>query len=180
MKRRITIWKDTARWVMMLVIRHIPSRKLRLLIIRLLGGNIQKNVSIFSSVDIRNPKGLVIGEGSAIGPKVLLDARGGLIIGANVTIAYDSVIWTAHHNMNDIYFKNKCEKVVIEDYAWICSRAIILPGVTIGEGAVVASGAVVTKNVAPYSIVAGVPAAKIGNRVQQRYRYMPYYPLHIV
>ena len=54
--------------------------------------------------------------------------------------------------------------VKIEDYAWICSRAIILPNVTIGKGAVVASGAVVTKNVDAYTVVGGIPAKKIADR----------------
>jgi acetyltransferase-like isoleucine patch superfamily enzyme len=54
--------------------------------------------------------------------------------------------------------------VVIEDYAWVSCRVVILPGVTIGRGAVVAAGSVVTKDVAPYTIVGGVPAKKIGDR----------------
>lgn len=161
-------------------VRRIPSRTLRNAIIRIMGGVIHEKVSIFASAEIRNPKGLVIEEGSSIGPKVMLDARGGLTIGKNVTIAYEAIVWTVHHEMNDINFKNKSEKVVIKDYSWICSRAIILPGVTIGKGAVVASGAVVTKDVAPYSVVAGIPAKKIGERKEQEYNYQPYYPLHIV
>ena len=56
-------------------------------------------------------------------------------------------------------------------YSWICSRAIILPGVTIGEGAVVASGAVVTKDVEPYTVVAGMPAKVISYRERKNYEY---------
>ena len=55
--------------------------------------------------------------------------------------------------------------MVIEDYVWIASRATILPGVTIGKGAVVACGAVVTKDVEPMTVVGGVPARKIGERI---------------
>lgn len=59
-----------------------------------------------------------------------------------------------------------CESapVIIEDYAWVSCRTVVLPGVRIGKGAVVAAGAVVTKNVEPYAIVAGVPAKPIGAR----------------
>ena len=71
-------------------------------------------------------------------------------------------------------------KTIIHRYAWICSRSILLPGVTIGEGAVVASGAVVTKDVEPYAIVAGIPAKKIGERKKINFTYNPYSRLHIV
>jgi len=57
--------------------------------------------------------------------------------------------------------------VIIEDYAWVSSRTTLLPGVTIGKGAVVAAGAVVTKSVEPYTVVGGVPAKKIGERSKE-------------
>jgi maltose O-acetyltransferase len=67
---------------------------------------------------------------------------------------------------NDSNFCSVSERVIIEDYSWISCRTIILPGVRIGYGSVVCAGAVVTKNVEPYSIVAGVPAKKIGERIK--------------
>ena len=63
--------------------------------------------------------------------------------------------------------------VRIEDYAWLCSHCIILPGVTIGKGAVVASGAVVTKDIEPWTVVGGVPAKPIGKREEKKYDYHP-------
>ncbi|WP_370630610.1 DapH/DapD/GlmU-related protein [Mucilaginibacter sp. 21P] len=74
------------------------------------------------------------------------------------------MIWTLHHDYNSPDFAQAGAPVVIEDYAWVCSRAIILPGVTIGRGAVVAAGAVVTRDVAPYTVVGGTPAKKIADR----------------
>jgi acetyltransferase-like isoleucine patch superfamily enzyme len=56
--------------------------------------------------------------------------------------------------------------VIIEDYVWLCFRSIILPGVKLGKGCVVASGAVVTKDVPPFTVVAGVPARVVGTRNQ--------------
>ena len=75
-------------------------------------------------------------------------------------------IWTMEHDPQDSYYGVKGGAVTIEDYAWISCRVVILPGVTIGKGAVVAAGAVVTKDVAPYTIVGGVPAKKIGTRTK--------------
>ncbi|WP_461453691.1 acyltransferase [Mucilaginibacter sp.] len=88
----------------------------------------------------------------------------GLTIGNNVNISTQVVIWTLHHDYNSPDFAQAGSPVIIEDYVWLCSRAIILPGVTIGEGAVVAAGAVVTKNVEPYTVVGGVPAKYIAKR----------------
>lgn len=105
----------------------------------------------------------------SIGPRVLLDGRKGLNIGNNAVIAYETIIWTLNHDYNDIHFCGKCAPVEIGAYAWICSRSIILPGVKIGEGAVVASGAIVTKDVKPYSVVAGVPAREICQRQHNKW-----------
>ncbi|HPU00025.1 MAG TPA: DapH/DapD/GlmU-related protein, partial [Armatimonadota bacterium] len=71
---------------------------------------------------------------------------------------------TAQHDMNDPDFANVLAPIVIEDYVWIGSRATVLPGVRIGRGAVVAAGAVVTRDVAPLTVVGGVPARPIGER----------------
>ena len=80
-------------------------------------------------------------------------------------------IWTMQHKVNDPDFGGESAPVIIGDYAWISCRTVLLPGVRVGEGAVVAAGAVVTKDVEPYAIVGGVPAKKIGERSQGlRYR----------
>lgn len=173
-------WKSTCQWLFIRVLPCVPSRHLRIWFLRVAGANIGKNVAMFAQLEIRCPEKLVIGEGTSIGPRVLLDARKGLSIGKNVTIAYEAILWTLHHDMNSLNFQGIGGKSTIGNYAWICSRSIILPGVSIGEGAVVASGAVVTKDVEPYTIVGGVPAKKIGERKKQEYNYVPYYKLHIV
>ncbi len=135
---------------------------------------------MFASVDIRNPKGLIIEEGCSIGPKVLLDARRGIHLHKNVTVAYDAIIWTLQHDMNSIDFNTVGGPVEVGEYAWICSRSIILPGVKIGRGAVIASGAVVTKDVDDYTIVGGIPAKKIGERGIKDFNYQPFFNIHIV
>lgn len=153
------------------ILAHMPSKHIRHLGLRLLGMHMSKDVYFYQGFHIRNPKGITMGSGCSIGPKVLLDGRTGLTIGNSVTIAYEAIIWTLHHDFNDVHFCTKGAPVSIGDFAWICSRSIVLPGVTIGEGAVVASGAVVTKDVSPYSIVAGVPAKVIGYREKKKYEY---------
>lgn len=160
------------------IISNFPSRRFRLLMLRFWGGKIGK-IALFGHFEIRNVKGLKIANGCSIGPRVRLDARSGLTIKENVTIASEVMIWTLHHDYNDLNFKQTGGPVTIESYAWICSRAIILPNVVIGKGAVVASGAVVVKDVPPFSVVGGVPAKVIGTREEKDYAYCPYFTFHL-
>lgn len=124
-----------------------------------------KRIYFGKKLDVRCPYRISIGDFCRINKNVLLDGRGkGLVIGNNVDIAQEVNIWTLQHDYNDPMYKAIGKPVVIEDYAWIASRATILPGVTIGRGAVVASCAVVTKDVPALTVVAGVPAKAIGHR----------------
>jgi acetyltransferase-like isoleucine patch superfamily enzyme len=93
-----------------------------------------------------------------------LDLRGGLEIGSDVSISPGVMVLTAQHDMNDERFKYVSRRVVIEDHVWIGARATIMPGVTVGRGAVVAAGAVVTRDVEPLTVVGGVPARPIAAR----------------
>jgi maltose O-acetyltransferase len=108
--------------------------------------------------------GITIGRRSIINQQCCLDGRGGLTIGDNVNISAGVWILTDSHDMHDPSFPEILAPVIIKDHAWIGSRALILPGVTLGEGAVVAAGAVVTSSVEPYTVVAGMPARPIGTR----------------
>lgn len=105
-----------------------------------------------------------IGARSIINRGCCIDARNGLRIGADVSISPEVAILTTQHDLNDPEFSLQGRAVVIEDHVWIGMRATVMPGVTIGRGAVVAAGAMVTKDVASLDIVAGVPARPIGRR----------------
>lgn len=153
------------------ILSHTPSRHLRLFFLRRFGMKIHKDVCLYSGFHVRDPQKIIIDKGVSIGPKVLLDGRSGLHIEPNVVIAYEAIIWTLNHDYNDVNFCGKGAPVLIGRYSWICSRSIILPGVSIGEGAIVASGAIVTKDVPPYAIVGGVPAKIIGYREKKKWQY---------
>lgn len=151
---------------------NFPSKRFRNYMLRKMGMTFQGDARIYAGFHIRNPRGIVLGNGVSIGPKVLLDGRKGLTIEEGAVIGYGAIIWTLNHDYNDIHFCGKGAPVTIGRRAWICSNSIILPGITIGEGAVVASGAVVTHNVEPYTIVGGVPAKVIGKRAEKEYDYL--------
>lgn len=154
------------------LIARLPSYTLRhLWYRRVLGVQIGRGAALamgqflwfFSLSQVRRD-GLVIGPDSLINRGCVLDARGPLWIGAHVSISPNVVILTTQHSIDDPAFLTTSRPVRIGDYAWIGMRAMIMPGVTIGEGAVVAAGAIVTRDVAPYTVVGGAPARPIGTR----------------
>lgn len=158
-------------WYINSFLTNFPSKRFRNYKLRRYGMTFEGDARIYAGFHIRNPRGIVVGDGVSIGPHVLLDGRMGLKIQAGAVIGYGAIIWTLNHDYNDIEFKGKGAPVTIGRHAWICSNSIILPGITIGEGAVVASGAVVTHDVPPYTIVGGIPARKIGEREKKDYKY---------
>jgi len=105
-----------------------------------------------------------IGERTIINRGCCIDVRSGLKIGSDVSVSPEVAILTTQHDLNDPEFALQGRAVVIEDHVWIGMRATVLPGVRVGRGAVIAAGAVVTKDVAALEIVAGVPARPVGRR----------------
>lgn len=146
----------------------IPSHHIRNFIYRrIFLVQMEQKAIIYWGAEIRCHGKLKIGKGSIIGDKALLDARNGITIGKNVNFSSNISIYTEQHDHRDPMFRcnsSDAFSVNIGDRAWIGPNAIILHGVHIGEGAVVAAGSVVTKDVPPFTIVAGVPARKIGLR----------------
>ena len=153
------------------IIMWLPCHPLRRLACRLLMKRFDASSAIYRNVDLRSPYRIVIGAHTNINKRCVLDGRGGVIIGNNVDIAQETNIWTEQHDYNSPTYKAVCKTVIIEDYVWLASRVTVLPGVHIGRGAVVASGAVVTKDVPPLAIVAGVPAKIIGYRKEEPLQY---------
>jgi acetyltransferase-like isoleucine patch superfamily enzyme len=112
-----------------------------------------------------------IGKGTVINRGCQLYTTGGLIIGENVSISTGVWLVTGTHDMNDPLFPDNYLPIVIGNHAWIGIRATILAGVTIGEGAVVMAGAVVTRDVPAYAVVGGVPARVVSQRKLQNPSY---------
>lgn len=149
----------------------MPCHPMRRLFCKLCMKRFGMSSAIYRNVDIRSPYRISVGNFTIINKCCVLDGRGSLSIGDNVDIAQQTNIWTEQHDYNDPTYKSVTAPVVIEDYVWLASRVTVLPGVRIGRGAVVASGAVVTKDVPPLAIVGGVPAQIIGYRKEQALRY---------
>jgi acetyltransferase-like isoleucine patch superfamily enzyme len=137
--------------------------------------NICQNVRLLNRE--MNKDQIQIGDNSVINPDCLLDGREGkIIIGNNVAIARGSWMFTLEHDPHDDYFGTRSGDVIIEDHVWIASKVVVLPGGIIGQGSVVASGAVVTKSIPPMSIAGGVPAKVIGQRKSALLHKQDFFP----
>ncbi len=166
-----TVWLELVTGVLWWGVGSVPCHHFRRFWYRLAGMHIGSGSTIHMGARIYDPKHISIGEDTIIGEKATLDGRkqlknsqGGLVIGNHVDMASEVMIWTSQHDIVDEHFGAIEKQVTIEDYVFIGPRAIILPGVTLGKGSIVAAGAVVTKSVPPFTIAAGVPAQKIGDR----------------
>lgn len=114
----------------------------------------------------------IVGDGTSLGRcEIALHDR--VIIGSCVVINDGAVLLTASHSLTDPQWKLKRAPIVIGDYAWIATNAIILPGVIIGRGGVVGAGAVVRSDVPDYGVVAGNPAALMSCRRATELSYRP-------
>ena len=154
----------------LILVGLIPIHRLRVLVAQAWGAEVAPDATLYHGFQIRNARGLRIGSRTSVGDGAILDARGGLTIGADVNLSTGVHIWTAQHGWNDPDFAFQSAPVLIGDRAWISTRVTVLPGCTIGEGAVVAAGSVVTKNLDPYGLYAGVPAKRIGDRAVKEYK----------
>jgi acetyltransferase-like isoleucine patch superfamily enzyme len=157
------------------IVGHLPSHSFRLWLYRsLLQVAIAPGTSIHRGCRFYRPSHVCIGAHTVINRDVLLDGRTGLEIGNNVSISEGVAIFTLEHDPNSPTFDNRGAAVRIGDRVFVGARALILPGVTIGEGAVVAAGAVVTRDVPPFAIVGGVPAKPIGERTRDLWYQLNY------
>lgn len=137
---------------------------LRRLWARCFGISVGHGSSIHSGVRFFSVGKIEMGENSTVGPRCYLDNRRAITIGSSVNISHDTKIYTLGHDVNDPNFKCRGAPVVIENFACLFSNVIVMPGVKIGYGAVAYPGAVITRSVPPFSIVAGCPARTVGKR----------------
>ncbi|MBI2196520.1 acyltransferase [Candidatus Daviesbacteria bacterium] len=149
----------------------VPCHLFRLFFYTLAGVKIGKGSRIHVGARFFYPANIKIGEGTIIGDNIFLDGRDKLVIGNHVDIASGVMIYNSEHDVNSEDFHAVSAPVEIGDFVFIGPRAIILPGVRIGRGAVVAAGAVVTKDVEDFAIVGGVPAEVIGERKARDLHY---------
>jgi maltose O-acetyltransferase len=147
---------------------HFSFNRLRTAMYRLFGVKIGARTLVLGSMEMfgagRFVERLRIGADCQITSPLYLDLNGSISIGDRVAIGHHVVMVTTDHDHGASWMRcgtARVAPIVVEDGAWIGARATILPGVTVGRGSVVAAGAVVAKDVAPNTLVGGVPARPI-------------------
>lgn len=154
-----------------------PSRKIRMAYLKAYLATVGTGTSVQMGCRFLNGRKVHLGDRNIINFGCLFDGRHYQIqTGCDVSIGPEATILTLGHDPQSAEFTDRGGEVIIGDRVWIAYRAVILPGVTIGDGAVVGAGAVVTKDVEPYTIVGGNPAKVIKERSKQLNYRLDYNP----
>lgn len=156
----ISVWMLFAKWM-----PYFIGRDWRVFLLSIFGMQHKGHICVYPTSKIWAPWNVEMGSWVAIDDEVNLYSADKIMIGTKVAISREAFICTASHDITKPNRPLVTAPITICDGVWIGARAIILPGVTIGEGAVVATGAVVTKDVEPWTVVGGNPAKFIKKRV---------------
>lgn len=171
-EKRLTgcdLFQEAVKITMEINTRYHTPEELRGLMSQLTGKKVDDTFRMFPPFTADFGKNITIGKNVFFNSGCRFQDQGGIVIGDGVLIGHNVVIATINHGLDPKEErKNHYAPVAIGNHAWIGSNATILPGVTVGEWAVVAAGSVVTKNVEPYTVVGGVPAKVIKHIARER------------
>jgi len=129
--------------------------------LRLFGARVGRDVHVYPTVRIAIPWNLTLGDGCAVGDYAILYALGPITLGPGATVSQYAHLCAGSHDWRDPAMPLTKPPIVLGADVWVCADAFVGPGVTVGEGAILAARTVLTKHVDPHSIVAGNPARQI-------------------
>jgi acetyltransferase-like isoleucine patch superfamily enzyme len=138
-----------------------------------LGAQIADTVAIGPGVVMRFPGKVKVGAGSKLGGRVWIDSWGEVTIGSNVLMTGDIDLLSTQHVVDDPNLKGDRRSVTIGDYVWLALKIVVMPGVTIGNYAVIGTGSVVSHDIPDYGIAVGNPARVVKERARIEYTYVP-------
>ena len=156
------LFQDAIRIGMELNNQYHTPEEIREIMGRLTGKKMDDSFRMFPPFYTDFGKNITIGKDVFINSGCHFQDQGGITIGDGSLIGHNVVLATINHDLSPLKNReNHYAPIVIEDHVWVGSNATILQGVTIGRWSVVAAGAVVTKDVPPFTVVGGVPAKHI-------------------
>lgn len=165
-KNRHPLWNKLLRALWMLIwgvlFRPTPRGRLfrfwRIFLLKCFGAKVCWSSNVLPSCRIWQPWKLTMGEHSCLSERVDCYNVGEIVLGNQVTISQDTFLCTASHDISSPIMELTTAPLYFDNYCWVCARCIILPGVHIGTGAVIAAGSVVSRDVAAWNVVGGNPA----------------------
>jgi len=147
------------------IVNKVPSYTFRYWFYRkIMKFTIENNAAIHLGVKFLARRNFKIGKYSVINQDCLIDNRGGITIGNNVTLSHRVQLVSADHNIHTDDFQGRSRPIVIEDFVFIGVSAIVLGGVTMEKGSVLGAGSVLTKSSGPKEVFIGIPAKYIIHR----------------
>jgi len=142
----------------------IPGARHRRILLRLFGAKLGKDLNIKPGVKIKMPWRLEVGDYSWIGEKVWIDNLAPVVIGKHCCLSQEVYLCTGSHDWQASRFDLITAPITICDNAWVGAKAVVGPGVTVGEGAVLALGSVATMDLKPWWVYQGNPAMPLKER----------------
>lgn len=143
----------------------LPSHRLRRTLLRTVGRwELPTSSTVMRGCRVLSLGGVTIGERTVIGDGCVVDGRGGLSIGNDTNISGGTSIYSAGHDFRSPTFAGVTAAVRIGDRCWVASRALILPGTTMGDGVVLAGGTVARGSLSAWTVYAGNPADQVAIR----------------
>lgn len=146
-----------------------PLHAWRALVLRAFGARLGPHVHVYPRARIWAPWNLECGPAAAIADGATVYNPAPVRLGSHAIVSQDAYLCGASHDLDDPAFPMVSRPIVLGDYAWVCARASVGPGVTLGEGAVLGLASVTVKDLAPWTVHAGAPA----RLVRQRRRHPP-------
>ena len=143
----------------------IPSSSLRVYLLRLFGARVGSDVVIKPAVNVKYPWHLVVGDDCWIGEQAWIDNLTTVELGSDVCVSQGAYFCTGNHDWTDQHFGLRVSPIHVGDGAWVGAKSLLMPGIVVGAGAVVAAGSVVTRSIPPFEIHAGNPARFVKVRV---------------
>jgi len=161
-KLRRLFWQ--AVWLLLFRTSPTPFHGWRSAILRLFGARIGPDNFIYPTARVWAPWLLETGAVVTLGPGVEVYNPGGVMLGHHTILSQDAYLCGATHDYNSRDFSYVKKPIVTGPYAWICARAIVLPGVNCAEGCVLGAGSVASRNMEPWTVYAGNPARAVKTR----------------
>ncbi len=163
-RRKLGLIAGSVEMISLHLASFVPSNAFRRMALRAWGAKVGRGCAVHHGLQVRSARKITIGEDCFIAENVVLDGRGGLIIGASTSINSGAQIWSAQHDWRSPTFAFVSRPVQIGSHAWISARTTILPGSRVGDGVVLGAGAVASGELEPWGLYTGQPAKRKASR----------------